>query len=615
MTDYNAGFSIRPLFDEANDVIPEVILASEVVEATIINKIEIEATTGSLVGDLIIPNDITWERTLVLGVETDEGELRRFLKAIDIILDGGELENAQFDVEEFFDDAEQPILLNSRIIEASVVNKIEVEASVGGSLENELVYPSDWVQSDWYGTEGELVDFLASIEIVLNGGAFENASFDVDKFLGPDRATLLTSRVIEASVVEYVIDSTNPVDGVLKNSLYLPSGLETNNTAWYTLSGNEINRFLDAIDIIVDGGTYANANFSVDTILGPEQATLLDSRVVEASAVRYVIESAAVGGTMHDTLIIPVDLQTNGVLWYGATGELVKFLDSIEIIIGPAGTYTAAQFDVDTILGPDQETLLESRVTEASVINQIKLSTNLIFPDKTVPADVIKYYYLSNEDIVWERTYTDEVVTDIGELRRFLAGVSAINTATGGDFATLVFDMNTLMSVNFTTVLESRVLEATVADMVDDMLTSSLNGFIKTPDDGFQWYYHASSTDVTSGTVRRGEYILIDDVVDTLQYSDLLGFLNSIQQMDAAGLDFENITYTTVAACDSTALSTALWDYSRVMRGSIATMLNKTLESIPDPFHIKPTFTDEQFTSKQDVKDALDAFKAYVALL
>jgi len=266
-------------------------------------------------------------------------------------------------------------------------------------------------------------------------------------------------------------------------------------------------------------------------------------------------------------------------------------------------------------LGPDQETLLESRVTEASVINQIKLSANLIFPDKTVPADVIKYYYLSNEDIVWERTYTDGTVTDDGELRRFLAGVSAINTATGGDFATLVFDMNTLMSVNFTTVLESRVLEATVADMVNDMLSSSLNGFIKTPDDGFQWYYHASSTDVTSGAVRRGEFILIDDVVDILQYSDLLGFLNSIQQMNGAGLDFENITYTTVAACDSTDLSAALWDYSRVMRGSIATMLNKTLEAVPDPFHIKPTFTDEQFTSKQDVKDALDAFKAFVALL
>ncbi len=617
MTDYNADISIRPLFDEANDVIPEVILASEVVEATIINKIETEAAVGgSLNGTLIIPNDITWERTVVLEVETDEGELRRFLKAIDIILDGGELESAAFDVEKFFDDAEQPILLNSRIIEASVVNKIEAEASVGGSLENKLVYPSDWVQSDWYGTEGELVDFLASIEIVLNGDSFDNASFEVDKFLGPDRATLLTSRVIEASVVEYVIDSANPVDGMLKDSLYLPSGLETNNPEWYTLSGNEINRFLDAINIIIGPAeTYANANFSVDTILGPDQSTLLDSKVVEASAVRYVIESAAVGGTMHDTLIIPVDLQTNGVLWYGATGELAKFLDSIEIIIGPAGTYTAAQFDVDTILGPDQEALLESRVTEASVINQIKLSTNLIFPDKTVPADVIKYYYLSDEDIVWERTYTDEVVTDIGELRRFLAGISAINTATGGDFATLVFDMNALMSVNFTTVLESRILEATVADMVDGMLTSSLNGFIKTPDDGFQWYYHATSTDVTSGAVRRGEYILIDDVVDTLQYSDLLGFLNSIQQMDAAGLDFENITYTTVAACDSTALSTALWDYSRVMRGSIATMLNKTLEAVPDPFHIKPTFNDGQFTSKQDVKDQLDIFKAFVALL
>ncbi|MGD9887324.1 MAG: hypothetical protein AB7T03_05145, partial [Bacilli bacterium] len=159
-------------------------------------------------------------------------------------------------------------------------------------------------------------------------------------------------------------------------------------------------------------------------------------------------------------------------------------------------------------------------------------------------------------------------------------------------------------------VLQSRVLEATVADMVDDMLASSLNGFIKTPDDGYQWFYHATSTDLVSGAVRRGEYVL---TTTTNQFSDLQGFLDAIQMMDAAGLDFENITYTSIAACDSTELSTALWDYSRVIRGSIATMLNKSLEGIVHPF--KPTFTDAQFTSKADVKTALDNFKAFIALI
>ncbi len=609
MTTYDSNFSIRPLFDEAKGTKEEVILASEVVEATIINKIETEAEVGgSLHGTLIIPPDITWERTFVNKEITDIGELRRFLKAIDIILDGGELESASFNVEKFFDDGSgsQATLLASRIIEASVVAKIDKEASEGGSLYGTLVYPSDWNDEDWYGPTGELPKFLDAIEIIIGGGSFETTNFEADKFLGDDRPTLLASRVIEASVVDYIIDSANPVNGVLKETLYLPNGLETNNPQWYSLNGNEINRFLDAIKIIVGpGGSYAEANFSVDAILGDKRDEVLESRVVEASVVRYVIESSEEGGTLHGTLVIPVDLQSNGEPWYGPSGELKKFLDAMDILIGE-GTYGDADFSVDAILGPNQDTLLESRVVEASVIKQVKLLGNITIPDKTIPAHVAKYYYFSDEDIIWERTYSDGLVTDIGELRRFLAGVDEI-LGVGESFATFVFNMNAMMTTDFAIVLESRVLEATVADMVDDILATSLNGFIKTPADGYQWFYHATSTDLASGLVRRGEYVLTET---SFQYSDLLGFLNSIQAMEAAGLDFENITYMAIAACDSDELSTALWDYSRIMRGSIATMLNKTLEPIGSPF--KPIFKDSDFNSKADVKTKLDEFKFFV---
>jgi hypothetical protein len=49
------------------------------------------------------------------------------------------------------------------------------------------------------------------------------------------------------------------------------------------------------------------------------------------------------------------------------------------------------------------------------------------------------------------------------------------------------------------------------------------------------------------------------------------------------------------------------------MRGSIATMLNKSLEGVSH--WAKPTFTDAQFTSKADVKSALDNFKLFIALI
>ncbi|MDD3958230.1 MAG: hypothetical protein PHO96_05020, partial [Candidatus Izemoplasmatales bacterium] len=260
-----------------------IIVASEIIAYTIVQEIEKEADRVDPV--IIIPDTLAEEDWY-----GDQGELRKFLMAVSVLTTTG----LQVDAEKFFNlsDSEINRIVSSAVLSCSVVNKIEAEAGSGGTLENKLVYPSDWDPTDWYGTEGELADFLVSIRIILNGGAFESADFKVENFLGPDRATLLTSRVIEASVVQYVIDSTNPVDGLLKDSLYLPSGLETNNTAWYNLGGNEINRFLDAINILIGpAGTYETAQFDVDTILGPDQTTLLDSKVVEASVVQYVIES------------------------------------------------------------------------------------------------------------------------------------------------------------------------------------------------------------------------------------------------------------------------------------------------------------------------------------
>jgi hypothetical protein len=49
------------------------------------------------------------------------------------------------------------------------------------------------------------------------------------------------------------------------------------------------------------------------------------------------------------------------------------------------------------------------------------------------------------------------------------------------------------------------------------------------------------------------------------------------------------------------------------MRGSIATLLNHSLNSVSNP--AKPVFTDSQFANKADVLSALVTFNAFVALL
>src|SRR5690606_10720975 len=108
IADFKANIDLSKLYSEAKGETEEVILASRVVEATIINKIESEATTGALNGILIIPSNVVWEKTIDAGVEVDKGELRRLLVSIEILLDGKPFEEAEFKVETLFNTVEEP---------------------------------------------------------------------------------------------------------------------------------------------------------------------------------------------------------------------------------------------------------------------------------------------------------------------------------------------------------------------------------------------------------------------------------------------------------------------------------------------------------------------------
>ena len=462
------------------------------------------------------------------------GELRRTLRALREL--GINDYEDKFPLQAVFAEAkgEVPeVILASEIVENTIVKRIETEAD-GGSLDGVLIYPADWDPADWYGPEGELRKFLAGIEMIVGTEDFESATFEADRFLGDDRDKLLSSRLIEASAVEYIIDSADSEGGALSGALYLPADLETNNVNWYRSGGGELDRFLDAIEIIVgDGGEYGDANFAVDTILGAERDVLLDSRVVEHSAIVY-----------------------------------------------------------------------------------IRSSEKLTIPDKSED----RYYYLTG-DLVWVRTYDENGdLVDEGELRRFLSGIDYI-LGDDADFETFVFEMDNFLAIeDFTVILASRVLEATLADMTEEVLASeALIDFIKEPDDGYQWFHHAASEETgITGVVRRGEYALTET---TYQYSDLAGFLDAVRQMDAVNLNYDSIDAYAIASSasdDSEKLAEALWDYSRVMRGSIATMLNEAIDriSVPPIFEpFKPVFTDDDFQNKDDVQEKLDQFAAFIDMI
>ena len=99
----------------------------------------------------------------------------------------------------------------------------------------------------------------------------------------------------------------------------------------------------------------------------------------------------------------------------------------------------------------DQETLLASKV-EASAISCIQASDKLTIPNRE---DMGTYYYLKAKALFgMERTAN----------QTFLAGVKTLLGESS--FEEFVFEMDNLMNVDFDIALKSRVLEATLTDMV-----------------------------------------------------------------------------------------------------------------------------------------------------
>jgi hypothetical protein len=581
----NTEFNVKDFFGEDQ----ETLLASRIIEASIINEIESEAAPGgSLAGRLIIPADINWYKT-----EEDEGELRRFLTAIEIIIGEGDFENTEFNVKDFFGE-DQETLLASRIIEESIINEITTEASPGHSLYNKLIIP---VGVNWYKTsndEGELRRFLTAIEIIIGEGDFENTTFNVKDFFGGDQETLLASRIIEESIINEITTEAAP-GGSLNGTLIIPADIN-----WYKTEedNGELRRFLTAIEIIIGEGEFENTTFNVKDFFGEDQETLLASRIIEESIINEIETEAAPGGSLAGKLVIPADVN-----WYKTpedNGELRKFLSAIDIILGD-DDFEDAVFRVDHFLGDNRENLLASKIIEASAIKYVKEAGSLIIPDPSNP----DFYYFSDEELVWEKTETDE-----GELRRFLTGIKILMGTESG-FDSFVFDMDVMLDTDFEVVLQSRVLEATLADMVNDLIDGGvLNGMIKEPDGGYQWYHHATSAhaDPVIQSVRNGEFLINGNY----QYSDLSGFLKAIQAMNNAGLHFEGIDRYAIAATDSIALATALCDYSRVIGGSIATMLNYVLKDI----FPGGVFTDEDlnYQNKASIISGLNTFKLLVTM-
>lgn len=593
----NENFDPLNLLTEENiDAISGYISSSDLLSSNVGALLEILLAQTGMPFEIEISEDIVWS-----GV-SGKAELSSLFSSAKILLAKTNLPADLFTLSA----VELDSILGSSIITQAIVKIIEKEAAAGGMLDGFLII--DRVV-EWYDVyhgavrvDGQLRKLFVSAKILFG----DNPDFDdLNNLIKINNILSLTSEELDL-LTDSIILKDSLANQLIKvgDAGILQINLPLFDLNWDT----EIKNFIIGTKVLFgDDVDLNNITLGVDDVIELSTENIdkvVNSIILVDTAVDKITALTASSGSMEGLLIIPDSLNNHD--YHGVNGELKRFLVASKIIKGP-GSIEDVTFEVDKFLGPEQEVLLDSKIFEASIINFVKTSDKLIVP---LISEVARYYYLTDTNIVWERTYSENLLTDIGELRKFLNGISDIVGT--GTFTDLTFTMATMLAVDFTNVLQSRVLEATIASMIADLINDgSLTGFVKEPANSYQWYYHKTSVDSLTREVRCGEYILTSQ--PTYQYSDLLGMLEAIQKMNDAGLSFDNIDYNSIAAGNPNDLASALWDYSRVMRGSIATLLNSSLSGVSNS--AKPVFADTQFTTKGDVLSALVTFNAFIALL
>ena len=247
----------------------DVIVASRVISYSIIKQLEEQPINPK--SPITIPEEFgsAPEQETNEALWYEGGELRRTLRALREL--GMSDYEEKFPLQAVFPevrgdgDAPEEVILASKVVENTIITRIDIETAPGGSLEGTLVYPEDWQHEDWYGPEGELRKFLVGLEVIVGpAGDLEDAEFSANRFLDEDRDKLLNSRLIEASAVEYIIASADPVDGDLRGTLYLQRTCKP--TTPTGIHRRRLDHFPGAIKIIVSEDGYDTANFTVDTI-------------------------------------------------------------------------------------------------------------------------------------------------------------------------------------------------------------------------------------------------------------------------------------------------------------------------------------------------------------
>lgn len=555
--------------------------------------------------------------------ENDEvssyGEIAHLLKAAKLLLGGDtDFSNIEIDLDNIFINDNQKEILKSKIISESIVQIIYDE-----SINGEIHIPStDYLEhvahdiSDngkrnrWYNTyypngdyeKGEIAHLLDAVNLLIQPDpvthkrTLDNITFKVDDaFDETNQKILLRSVIISETIVHKICEEEQPgsLIKIPKSSEYVNQiGIDDSRDLWFNVydedgevkNYGEIAHLLNAVQLLLDEDMeFADLSFDLKKVFEEEsQKEILKSKVISETIVHMIYEESGNG-----VLVMPSTNYLNGLSdlsrdkWFNqydahdnfvSSGEIAHLLNAANLVLPEGNDFAGINFDVDLLFNKtSQRTILQSYVFAETIISKILDNTNTIGSIPETDWEGRSLIDIDNRDAWYNKTVNGEVIEN--ELAKLLDGISLIvGNATFNNMGEIVIDNILELQFNievnenkvvttsdFTTILNSVVLEHIISPLVEIIAEGPLHGFLNEPSDGYHFYKK-----------------------DHLTPYDTQSFLESLYYMKKSGLNYNDLsssgnTLLNLSDEDIKILATAMV-ISRVFKGSIAKMFNLIIE-------------------------------------
>ena len=454
----------------------ETILASDVISATIITKIQELSNDNTI----IIPNEYLGnDYSLWKDTETRKGELSLVLDALNKTITlpdtGFEVNVENIELNNILDNKDE--ILKSAILTATIVDKI-IALSTG---ENSVItIPSDYqVPNNHYWNSdyelwknvytsnyadvvsyGELSNILNSLSYALINTNVSINNIQIDnislKNVIDNRSEVFKSIILSYTIIDTIRD-INTTGEVVIPSEYLDSY-----DIWLG-SGNELDLILDAIDaigIIPATGFEINiSDLTIEKIVNNVDA-ITASAILSATFIDKIIK-------LNNVLTVPDKFNVNSTHHWNTdyqtwkeTNELNNFIKGLNYAIvnkniaidGLSVNNISLQNVID-----NKEEVFTSEILAATLVGRIQeLSTSDII--------VIPNEYMGNYEY-WMGTNKELVL--------FLDALSYVVDVpeTGFDISTSSINLNNII-INQDQIFKSAILTATITDKIEGLSTS-----------------------------------------------------------------------------------------------------------------------------------------------